>query len=566
MLLIPTGTQEYQGRRQPYGSVGIVVLLCLVFGLTKKKMERQNEEAQVQLMRVVEVWMSHPYTVLPPRVLDLLPPQVRQQHERFQKATAQFDRDPHAAIRALSGRRSADRLEEMLGGVKNYGDLQNMANSDAAIRTQVHTSLARDMDSRPYWQGQVDELATAFANGRDRSLAGKFGWVPTRKSAPGLFGHMFLHGGWLHLLFNLLFFWAAAVALEDYWSAPGIVFTYLFTASCGAFAHAWVHPDSVMPMIGASGAVAGMLGAFSVRLWDRSLRYFYLYFIGVPRYGSFTAPAWIMLPMWFAGEVFSAMFLDFGGIAYWAHVGGFVGGMTLAIAVKLADLEKRFLGYDPVAEAAAEYQQAADLIASLPPANHLGHPPSPGPPRPAAPPATAPTDGTGSYDVIDTPVGESVDLTTTPPPDERDYEGPTVAWSPTDGVPLTDAGVPDPRDTLLQALRAKDDHTAVGAFFEMAARHMEPDLPAELDIELGRALFGGGFAEQAASSCERAARRYPRGPHAARALYMAARIYADTLQRHHQAAFLCNRVIERYPGDPWMPKAAELAQRVSWAG
>ena len=86
-----------------------------------------------------------------------------------------------------------------------------------------------------------------------------------------------------------------------------------------------------IPLVGASGAIAGILGAFCVRLWKTDIRFAYFFMFGFrPFFGTFHAKAWLMLPLWFANEVFQAYLMKSlgvsDGVAYWAHVGGFMFG------------------------------------------------------------------------------------------------------------------------------------------------------------------------------------------------------------------------------------------------
>lgn len=176
----------------------------------------------------------------------------------------------------------------------------------------------------------------------------EFGLIPDDPSWKALFSHMFLHAGWVHLAGNLFMLFLAGPPVEDRWGRP--LYAAFFVTS-GVFAGAFymaTAPGSPLPLVGASGAIAGVLGACMVRFWSRRIRFLYVFLIP-PRLvrGTFWAPAWVMLPLWFGSELLSAAITDTagvtGGTAYWCHVGGFIGGATFAGAIRFWKIEERFI-------------------------------------------------------------------------------------------------------------------------------------------------------------------------------------------------------------------------------
>jgi membrane associated rhomboid family serine protease len=175
-------------------------------------------------------------------------------------------------------------------------------------------------------------------------FARQFGVVPSHLSAflagspkyplPAIvipfFTSMFLHAGWMHVLGNMWFLYIFGDNIEDYLGH----FKYLvFYVLCGLFAMATqvaVYPHSNLPTVGASGAIAGVLGAYFI-LYPRArvLTWFFVF--------VFYVPAWVMLGYWFvlqfmAGAVTLSVAeagRDVGGVAVWAHVGGFVAGLVM---------------------------------------------------------------------------------------------------------------------------------------------------------------------------------------------------------------------------------------------
>jgi membrane associated rhomboid family serine protease len=143
------------------------------------------------------------------------------------------------------------------------------------------------------------------------------------------FTHMFLHGGWFHLVGNMWFLWVFGDNVED---VMGGVRFAAFYVLCGlaAFAlQAATGPGSAIPMVGASGAIGGVMGAYA-RLYPRApVHLLIVFFLWVDR---IVVPAFLMLGYWFVIQVLAgipALASEAGGVAFWAHVGGFVAGVAL---------------------------------------------------------------------------------------------------------------------------------------------------------------------------------------------------------------------------------------------
>ena len=144
---------------------------------------------------------------------------------------------------------------------------------------------------------------------------------------------MFLHGGWGHLLGNLLFFWVFGNNIEDSMGPGRFLVFYLICGLVAAGAHVLVEPASPVPTVGASGAISGVMGAYLV-LYPRvrvNMLFIFIIFFKV-----FAIPAWIVLLWWFAVQVLTGLpqLMPMrpevsGGVAVWAHVGGFVAGVIL---------------------------------------------------------------------------------------------------------------------------------------------------------------------------------------------------------------------------------------------
>lgn len=190
-------------------------------------------------------------------------------------------------------------------------------------------------------------VAQLFMGRMTERIIQTFGYIPARLVDPAAFRYapwevaitlvtsLFLHGGFVHLAGNLIYLWVFGDAIED---AIGHVRFFFFYVACGAvgsLAHTVVFPVSTIPSIGASGSIAGLLGAFLVlRPHARIITLFPL----VVYWAMAEIPAVVFLPVWFGMQFFNGFLSleaarrtqEVAGVAWWAHVGGFVFGAVVA--------------------------------------------------------------------------------------------------------------------------------------------------------------------------------------------------------------------------------------------
>lgn len=141
-----------------------------------------------------------------------------------------------------------------------------------------------------------------------------------------LVSSMFLHGSWMHLLGNMLYLWIFGNNIEDVMGHAKFVLFYVLSGILAALSHALTEPSSQIPMVGASGAISAVLGAY-ILLFPRAHVLVLLPMIGMTRIA-----AGIVLGMWFVTQLISggmSMGAAGGGVAFFAHIGGFIAGMVL---------------------------------------------------------------------------------------------------------------------------------------------------------------------------------------------------------------------------------------------
>jgi membrane associated rhomboid family serine protease len=151
-----------------------------------------------------------------------------------------------------------------------------------------------------------------------------------------VFTSAFLHGGWLHLAGNMLFLWVFGDNVEDALGHIPYLLFYLLAAVAAVALEVFVQPNAVIPMVGASGAIAGVLGAYLVLYPRATVSVLVPIFFFIP----FPIPAFVLIGFWFLLQLFSGIASIGGGavaeqsVAFWAHVGGFTAGFAILLALR----------------------------------------------------------------------------------------------------------------------------------------------------------------------------------------------------------------------------------------
>lgn len=195
------------------------------------------------------------------------------------------------------------------------------------------------------WQAGLPENAL-------RAAIGSYGMVPARVFDIGgtgkslavpaeltLFSSQFLHGGWMHLGGNMLYLYIFGDNVEAAMGRFRFLLFYLLAGAAAALGHGALAPASQIPMIGASGAISGVLGAYLLLYPHAHVRVLFLP-LPIPIFKIFTISAVFVLGVWFAIQFVSAAInpVDQGGVAFWAHVAGFAAGIVLLPFFKRRDV------------------------------------------------------------------------------------------------------------------------------------------------------------------------------------------------------------------------------------
>jgi membrane associated rhomboid family serine protease len=222
-------------------------------------------------------------------------------------------------------------------------------------------------------QRRLDEMGRELDSLRNKLPPRRFGYVPASGKLDRALSSMFVHGGWIHLLGNMLFLWVTGPFVEDVFGRGVFALLYFLSGFAALGTHVAKFPHSTIPLIGASGAIAGVMGAFLVRYARRKIHMLYMPLFPLPRPRFiFGVPAFVIAPLWFGEQIWYAHRAgEESGVAFWAHVGGFLFGAAFALAVRAARVEEKWihpsiekeltLEQDPGLERALEARLAGDL-------------------------------------------------------------------------------------------------------------------------------------------------------------------------------------------------------------
>ncbi len=298
MFLIPIGHEKDTVRRLPWITFAILAVCFVIHIFVSMGVNKVTSQAELKAQELVEYYLRHPYL--------------------------EFD---------------AEVKKVLFGGVDDEKIDQLLSYYSQGVTRPGSLILEQE-------QEQLDLLSENFLGAMNDMPYRKWGYIPAQRSSLTLFTYMFIHAGWLHLLGNLLFLYMTGPFIEDLWGRPIFIAFYLAMGAASALLYAQHYPDFTGPLVGASGAIAGVMGAFLIKYWNIKISFFYFIF---PIFrGTFQAPAWLMLPLWVLFELFNAKLVDSinpqgGGVAHWAHVWGFILGMGVAAAMTFFKIEDKYI-------------------------------------------------------------------------------------------------------------------------------------------------------------------------------------------------------------------------------
>jgi membrane associated rhomboid family serine protease len=300
-MIFPLAHEDLRGRRWPWITIGLIVVNTFIFLGTYRPMQREMQQMGDVELHILILAAQYPDIQMTPGAADIVgavkmqyPEQYRELEDKFQESADEAGRDGTGRLRVTA--------------------------------TEADTEMTK--------------LCAQFNDIQQHSITWKYAFHPVDPTAWSYITACFLHGGWLHLIFNMWFLWLSGTILEDLWGRVVYPIFYLFAGVLAWAVHGIAYPHSIAPALGASGAIAGLMGAFLARFPKTNIRLGWLFIIKVFK---FNVPAYVILPMWLGIQVFWGVLARAqgaeGGIAYWAHIGGFAFGALGAFLIRATGIE-----------------------------------------------------------------------------------------------------------------------------------------------------------------------------------------------------------------------------------
>jgi len=297
-MLLPIKHESMSTRRLPVITLALIALNVVVFLGTYSTIEAEAPQLGKTRAHILLLAAAHPELKLAPEAQELVSGFQKQHPSAWQKIQS----PNHDVVDAW----------------------------DTKMRLQEDPAVL---------QAEMDDLTTQYTTLSASALTTQYAFIPAHPKAITYLTANFLHGGWLHLIGNMWFLWLAGFVLEDVWGRPLYTVFYLVAGAAALQFYAWTNAGSLVPTLGASGAVAALMGAFLVRFPKMKIRMAWLFAFRLIR---FNAPAYTLLPLWLLMEVFyGAAFGGSSGVAHWAHVGGFAFGALGAVVLRYSGLEQK---------------------------------------------------------------------------------------------------------------------------------------------------------------------------------------------------------------------------------
>lgn len=295
-MLIPLGHEKTSVRRLPWVTFTIMAICVVVFILGLPGELRQQVEVSIRLHHALGYFTQHPYLGMSPRFYEVFTYELgEEQAEAFTDYMRQSGLTPP------------------------------------------------ENEARLAWeQERFDRIVAEFFKSQEGSLLNRYGLVPSDLKPLNFITYQFFHVGWIHLIFNLLFLFLTGPFIEDVWGRPLFAAFYLAGGAFAGLMFAVRFPELQTPLVGASGAIAAVMGAFLVRFLKSKVRFILWIFVPL---GPFHAPAWVILPMWFGIQLREALTPNSGGggAGFWAHVWGFLFGVVFAYVLAYFRIEDRLI-------------------------------------------------------------------------------------------------------------------------------------------------------------------------------------------------------------------------------
>ncbi|WP_417529926.1 rhomboid family intramembrane serine protease [Marinobacter lipolyticus] len=319
MLIIPA-ENAVNWRQPPWATLGLIVTCLLVFLFYQGGDSRLMEGA-------IEEYLASDLPELEAPV-----------YEDYLQREIRFEGESERILEL----RDFQRLRE--SGEEVWVAVSLLVNPEFYQYMRENRELLWAPADRQQWLEQRTAIQTRYI---DRLSSNQLGLVPAELSLYTLITYQFLHGGWGHIIGNLLFLFLLGFTVEKALGPGRYLLAYLLCGVLSGLVFTAFSLGSPVPLVGASGSISGLMGMYVAIYGLQKIRFFY--FIGV-YFNYFRAPALAILPVWLGKEIYDYWFAGATGIAYMAHAGGLIGGAALVWLLGRSVLQVRETFFEPEEE------------------------------------------------------------------------------------------------------------------------------------------------------------------------------------------------------------------------
>lgn len=295
-MIIPIQHENMTARRWPIVTLALILVNLVIFAATHRAVDEQDSQLWEVREHILILAATHPSLLVAP--------------------------DARAFV----------------AGVQSQfpDEWAAMQNPKSEAVDDWHARI-RKIDDPVALQAEMDSLGAQYSQVTASSITERYAFEPANPKPITYLTSTFLHADWWHVLGNMWFLWLAGFVLEDAWGRPLYLLVYLAAGAMACQFDAWASPGSIVHSVGASGAVAGLMGAFLVGFPKMRIRMMWLFDLGLFPYFRFWMRAYWLLPLWAFIEINSGMGPR-DGIGHWAHVGGFLFGVFAAVVLRYSGL------------------------------------------------------------------------------------------------------------------------------------------------------------------------------------------------------------------------------------
>lgn len=221
-----------------------------------------------------------------------------------------------------------------------FGEIKTSGNVFAVLDSVENLLIKKNVNIPEEEYSKWKKLFDQYNDKKNKLFVSKWGFNPKKFSIITLITSLFLHGGWMHIIGNMWFLWLVGVNIEDSWGRPFFLGFYILSGIIASLFF-MIFNNTNVHLIGASGAIAGLMGVFTIKFFKNRIKFLLVlfpFFVGVV-----SVFAGFVFPFWFIEQLLYAIYVQGSNVAFWAHVGGFSFGVITVVLLKTTGFEKAVL-------------------------------------------------------------------------------------------------------------------------------------------------------------------------------------------------------------------------------